>query len=99
MQLVDFEMMTTDVPNSIQVVLDFDKYHLSIVKSDFSYGGKSGLYEIGVFAAEDGVASNMVELPGVTNENDTVKGYLTESDVDAIIKKMHTITNRIPRQI
>ena len=99
MQLADFEMMTTDVPNGIQVVLDFDKYHLSIVQSDFSYGGKSGLYEIGVFAAEDGVASNMTELPGITAEGDTIRGHLTETDVNVIIKKMHTITNRIPRQI
>jgi hypothetical protein len=99
MQLADFEMMTTDVPNGIQVVLDFDKYHLSIVQSDLSYGGKSGLYEIGVFAAEDGVASNMTELPGITAEGDTVRGHLTETDVNVIIKKMHTITNRIPRQI
>jgi hypothetical protein len=99
MKLADFEKISTTVPNGIQVVLDFDKYHLSIVQSDFSYGGTRGLYEIGVFAAQDGVASDMVKLPGITAEYDTIKGFLTEADVDAIIKKMYTITKKDPVQV
>lgn len=99
MQLADFEMMETTMPKGIQAVLDFGKYHLSIVQNEFSYGSAQGLYEIAAFAASDGVASDMVELPGITADGDTVKGFLTESDVNTIIKKLHTITNRIPRQI
>ena len=99
MKLADFEMMETDMPNGVQVVLDFGKYHLSVVKSDFSYGGTQGKYEIGAFSACDGVASDMVELPGITNEGDTVKGWLTEADVDAIISKMYFLTGTQPRQI
>ena len=99
MKLKDFELLETDLPNGVQAVLDFGKYHLSIIKSDFSYGGSQGKYEIGVFSANDGVASDMVELPGITNEGDSVKGWLTNSDVDAIIKKMYTITGKEPVQI
>ena len=99
MKLNNFQLLETDAPNGVQAVLDFGKYHLSIVKSDFSYGGKQGLYEIGVFAAQDGVAADMTELPGITAENDTVKGYLTESDVDAIISKMYFLTGNQPRQV
>jgi hypothetical protein len=99
MKLSDFEMMTTDFPAGVQAVLDFGKYHLSIVSSDISYGGKQGLYEIGVFAASDGVARDMVELPDITNEGDTVKGWLSEKDVDTIIKKMYTITGKEPEQV
>jgi hypothetical protein len=99
MQMSKLQMMPTDIPGGVQAVLDFGKYHLSIIKSDFSYGGKQGLYEIGVFAANDGVSSDMVELPGITSEGDTVQGYLTESDVDAIITKMFTITGKQPEQV
>ena len=38
-------------------------------------------------------------MPGITNEDDSVKGYLTEADVDTIIKKMYLITGKTPRQI
>ena len=99
MKLKNFQLLETDMPNGVQAVLDFGKYHLSIIKSDFSYGGSQGKYEIGVFSANDGVASDMVELPGITNEGDSVKGWLTNSDVDAIIKKMYTITGKEPVQI
>jgi hypothetical protein len=98
MQLADFEMIEKlDMPGGRQALLDFGNYHLSIV--DDGYGSDRGLYEIGVFSAANGVATSMTELPGITEEGDTVKGYLTESDVNVIIKKMHTITTRIPRQI
>ena len=99
MKLKNFQLLETDMPNGVQAVLDFGKYHLSVIKSDFSYGGSKGLYEIGVFEAEDGVANSMTSLPGITNENDTVKGYLTEDEVDAIISKMYFLTGTKPRQI
>ena len=61
--------------------------------------GGAQIYEIGVFAASDGVARDMVELPDITNEGDTVKGWLSEKDVDTIIKKMYTITGKEPEQV
>lgn len=99
MKLSNFELLETENPKGVQAVLDFGKYHLSIIQSDLSYGGNQGKYEIGVFAASDGVASDMVELPGITNKGDTVRGWLSEIDVDIIIQKLYTITNRIPKQI
>lgn len=92
MKLNDFKIM--DTKSGVQAVLDFGKYQLSVVSNDFSYGGKQGLYEIAVFAEGD-----MIELPGITNEGDTVKGWLTESDVDTIIKKMYAITGKEPEQV
>jgi len=95
MQLKDFEMMPTETPNGVQAILQFgDDYELSIIQSEFSYGGSQGLYEIGVF--KHGV---MTEMPGITNENDTVRGYLTEADVDGIISKMYFVTGAKPEQI
>ena len=103
MKLADFKWMTKQQHKSRvteaggQIVLDFGKYHLSII--DDGYGREQGKYEIAALDACDGVASGMTELPGITEEGDTVKGYLTESDVDAIITKLYTITGKEPTQV
>lgn len=95
MHLKDFEMMPTESPKGIQAVLEFgDEYQLSIIQSEFSYGGSKGLYEIGVF--KNGA---MTELPGITHAGDTVKGFLSEAEVDGILKKMYLITGKQPVQI
>ena len=94
MKLKDFQLLETDVPKGVQAVLDFGKYELSIINNEASYGNKQGLYEIAVF--KDG---EQKEMPGITNEGDTVKGWLTESDIDAIISKMYFLTGTTPRQV
>ena len=53
-KLSDFIMMETQFPRGVQVVLDFDVYHLSIVCNDMSAGYESGLYEIALFDSKDG---------------------------------------------
>lgn len=98
LRLQSFEMLQKEgSAKGQQAVLDFGDYHLSIIND--GYGCDQGLYEIGLFKAADGIASDMVELQGITAEGDTVNGYLTEADVDAIIKKMYLITGKTPRQI
>jgi len=71
-----------------QAVIPFGDYELSIVSHSSSYGGKQGLYEIAVFKAD---SNDQVELPGITEAGDTVKGFLTEAGVMNIIKKMQTL--------
>ena len=97
LELSSFEMLRKDGGTGCQAVLDFGNYHLSII--DDGYGADRGLYEIGVFSAADGLASDLVNLPGITEDGDTVKGYLTEADINAIIKKMYLITGKSPRQV
>ena len=102
MTLKDFKWMTKhshDVTESAggQIVLDYGNYHLSII--DDGYGRDQGLYEIGVFKAHDGVATEMVNLPGITDEGDTVRGHLTEEEVNVILRKMETITRTHPTQV
>jgi len=98
LELKSFKMLRKErSSNGRQAVLDFGKYHLSIIND--GYGSAEGLYEIGVFAATDGVASGLTELPGITAEGDSVRGRLTEADVDAIIKKMYLLTGKTPRQV
>lgn len=95
MKLSDFKLMETEMPKGVQAILDFGAYQLSIVKNEVSYGNKQGLFEIAVFDS----SSEQVSLPGVTNEGDTVKGFLSEKDVDTILKKMYIITGKQPIQI
>ena len=101
MKFSDVKMLPMGQPykNGTQAILDFGEYHLSIVKHDHSYGGTQGKYEIGVFKSQDGVASDMVELPGITAPGDTVKGYLSDYEIDATIKKMFAITGNDPVQV
>ena len=94
MKLKNLDMLQTISPMGVQAIVDFGKYELSIVQNEMSYGNKQGLYEIAVFEN-----SKQTELPGITQEGDTVKGYLTESDIDAIMLKLYTITGTEGTQI
>ena len=80
-----------DASGDVQMVLNFGTYELSIVRNAISYGNKKGLFEIGVFKGED-----MVSLPGITEDHDTVKGFLSPESVGGIIKKMYFISGKTP---
>ena len=81
--VLDYDPSVNGVYGSVTI----GDYELSIVKNDMSYGNKQGLYEIGVWKGKD-----LCELPGITVEGDTVKGWLTEDDVNCIIKKLYLIS-------
>lgn len=84
----------TTVPAGKQAIINFGTYELSVVKNESSYGNKQGLYEIGVFKD-----NNMVELPGITAEGDTVRGYMTEEDVMGVILKLYMASAQEPSQL
>jgi len=92
--LLGLQFDTSKYHKGIQLVLDFKKYELSVVKHDGSYGGTQGLYEIMVRDASGGV-----ELPGITEPGDTVKGWLTLEDVSVICKKLMSITGVEPVKV
>ena len=96
LELSSFEMIEkVDHHGSHQCVLGFgDEYELSIITGKGAYGTKNAPFEIAVFKNGD-----FVEMPGITDEDDSVKGYLTEADVSAIIKKMYLITGKTPVQL
>lgn len=96
LELSSFEMIEkADILGNSQCVLAFgDEYELSIISGHSAYCTENSPYEIAVIKHGD-----LVEMPGITNEDDTVKGYLTEADVSAIIKKMYFLTGKSPRQI
>ena len=79
----------------IQLVLDYKKYELSIIQHEASYGGPQGFFEIMISDS----SGHGVELPGITNPGDTVKGWLTLEDVSAICKKLVSITGVEPVKV
>lgn len=56
-------------------------YGLSIVSHKSSYGGQKGLFEIMLMKNDV-----PIEMAPITQEGDTVKGFLTKEDVDDIIE-------------
>ena len=95
MKFKDIKFKETNLPKGIQALMKFgDKYELSIIQNESSYGNAKGLYEIAVFHNGD-----LHELPGITEEGDNVKGFLTEENVMGIIKKMHLVSGADPVQV
>ena len=91
MKFENIKFNETTMPQGVQALVKFKDYELSIVKNDVSYGGKNGLYEI-MGTKND----NQIELPGITEQGDSVKGFLNESEVEGIIKKMHLMSGADP---
>jgi hypothetical protein len=58
-------------------------YEASVVKSEYSYGGRDGLYELAIF--KDG------EICYDTPITDDVIGYLTEDDVTETFSKIQEL--------
>ena len=92
--LLGLQFDTNKYHKGTQLVLDFKDYELSVVQHDGSYGGTQGLFEIMVSDENGGV-----ELPGITEPGDTVKGWLTLEDVSSICKKMTSITGNDPVKV
>ncbi len=92
--LLGLQFDTNPYLKGIQLILDFKKYELSVVQHDGSYGGTKGLFEIMVSDSTGGV-----ELPGITEPGDTVKGFLTLEEVSIICKKLTSITGYDPVKV
>jgi hypothetical protein len=68
-----------DYVNGFQLVYKFDNdYGASVVKHDFSYGGKKGLYEVAVL-------DNEGDLCYTTPITDNVLGYQNIGQVEQIL--------------
>ena len=67
--------------------IDFDNgYGLSIVRHESSYGGTKGLFEIMLIRNGEPYS-----LPPITNEDDTVNGFLTQSKVEELISTVEEL--------
>jgi hypothetical protein len=69
----------------VQARIQFENgYGVSVVKTNYSYGGKDGLYELAVLS-EDG------EITYNTGITDDVMGYLSPEDVTDVMSKIQAL--------
>lgn len=78
--------MTPQMPKQ-RIVRFGPDYKLSIV-DEVNHTDK---YELAVFYKDA-----MVEMPGITDPDDTVTRFRTPEDVQCIMKKMFSITGKMP---
>jgi len=70
--------------NGVQSRTYFDNgYGVSVVKHEYSYGGKDGLYELAVLKGD--------ELCYDTSITSDVEGYLSEDDVTELLKQIQEL--------
>ena len=93
MKFKDIKFTPTKIPKGIQALVQFGDYELSIIQNEMSYGGKNNgtLYEVAVYKGD-----KIIEMPGITEYNGGVQGWLNESNVEGVMKKMYTITREEP---
>ena len=65
-------------------------YGLSVVRHAGSYGGEQGLFEIMLMKND-----NPISLPPITEEGDTIKGFLTKEQVDDIIEDVRNLPGTV----
>lgn len=80
------ELPMTQVNGGIQFIFKASNgYGASIVRHDFSYGGRNGLWEVAILD-KDG------NIDYTTSITDDVLGYLTETDVMDTLKKIEELS-------
>jgi len=75
------------LPPKQKIVRFGPDYKLSIV-DEVNHTDK---FELAVFYKE-----NMVSMPGITDNGDTVTRFRTVADIQLIMKKMYSITGEMP---
>jgi hypothetical protein len=83
----DLEFDSHPVSLGVQAVMTFDnQYGVSVIKTPYSYGGDSGLYELAVL---DSTGRITYDTP-ITND---VLGYLTEDEVTHYMIEVQKLMN------
>lgn len=78
----------TQLPNQ-KIVRFGPDYKLSIVDEV----NHKDQFELAVFYKD-----HMVEMPGITDKGDTVTRFRTAKDIQLIMKKMYSLTGKMPEK-
>ena len=79
MTFEDLKFTDTEISNGIQAIVRFENnYGASVVKHEYSYGGKIGLYELAVIKYDENDDWDICYDTEITSD---VLGYLSEAEV------------------
>lgn len=95
-KLADFVPETNNYHNGVHYRLKFAHYEMTIIRNLASYGNSKGLYEVGLWYAHSNFTGRGCTMPPITEENDNVRGWLTEKDVDNCIQYLQLKTKSHP---
>ena len=74
--------------DGVKAMMMFDNgYGVSVIKSEYSYGGKSGLYELAVLKGDQ----NKQNIAYDTPITDDVLGHLSPDDVTGLMKDVQEL--------
>jgi len=80
----DLTFLPSTYSDGVHAIVTFDNgYGASVVKTNMSYGGKEGLYELAVLF--DGLISYDTPI------TDDVIGFLTEDEVTELLQKIEAL--------
>lgn len=87
--MITFEnLVFTNHPNSssgVQAIVKFDNgYGASVIKTQTSYGGQNGLYELAVLGKDDHITYD-------TPITDDVLGYLSKAEVTTLLAQIQSL--------
>ena len=79
MTFEDLKFTDAEINNGIQAIVKFENnYGASVVKHEYSYGNKQGLYELAIIKYDENGDWDLCYDTPIT---DDVLGYLTEDNV------------------
>ena len=86
MTFEDLKFNPTQINSGIQAIVKFENnYGASVVKHEYSYGGKQGLYELAVIQYDE---SSDWDICYDTPITDDVLGHLSESEVNEYVDQV-----------
>lgn len=93
---MDFKL--SKVNDGIQIVLSLNRFDISIVSHKNSYGGKEGLYELGVFWTDE-PAYYIDEFDDRKYFTSHVRGWLDVESVTNIVDRLSSLDQNSDRLV
>lgn len=89
MTFEDLKFTDTKFNNGIQSVVRFENnYGASVIKHDYSYGSKQGLYELAVIKYDESDNWDLCYDTPLTND---VLGYLSEAEITTYLMQIEQL--------
>jgi hypothetical protein len=89
MTFEDLKFTDTKFNNGIQSVVRFENnYGASVIKHDYSYGSKQGLYELAIIKYDESGDWGLCYDTPLTND---VLGYLSEAEITTYLMQIEQL--------